>query len=44
MGKVNGDFSFKFIRLLEVHQLIKGIDMHKASGVEGISSKLLKDC
>ena len=44
MDHKDNDMSFMFVELLEVHQLIQGIDIYKASGIEGITSKLLKDC
>ena len=44
MNRVDSDFMFKFVELLEVHQLIMGIDVYKACGVEDISTKVLKDC
>ena len=44
MKKKNQEFEFKFIEMLEVHQLIKRIDINKASGVERINSRILKDC
>ena len=44
MEKFDTEYEFKFIELLEIHQYVKAIDVHKASGVDGISSKILKDC
>ena len=44
MEKVDSEFEFKFIELLEIHQLVKAIDVNKSSGIIGISSKILKDC
>ena len=44
MEHAGHNYDFKFIELLEIHQLVKGIDIHKASGIEGISAKILKDC
>ena len=44
MDFVKQIFDFKFIELLEIHQLVKGIDITKSSGIEGLSSRLLKDC
>ena len=44
MRQLDQDFEFRFIDLLEIHQLVKGIDVNKASGIEGIGSKILKDC
>ena len=44
MDKVEHECEFSFVELLEVHMLIKGIETNKASGIEGISCKVLKDC
>ena len=44
MDKKIQDFVFRVIELLEVHQLIKDIDITKASGVDKISTRILKDC
>ena len=44
MNRADSEFSFKFVELLEVHQLVMGIDIHKPSGVDDISTKVLKDC
>ena len=44
MEKIEQECGFKFIELLEIHQLVKGIDVSKSSGDDGISSKILKDC
>ena len=44
MERKEQDMSFTFVELLEVHQLVIAIDIHKASGIEGISTKILKDC
>ena len=44
MDRIYSDFTFQFIELLEVHLLIKNIDINKSSGVKGINARLLKDC
>ena len=44
MNRVPSDFLFKFVKLLEVHQLVVAIETHKASGVDNISTQVLKDC
>ena len=44
MSKIDQEYEFKFIELLEIHQLVKGIDVNKASGIEYLSAKILKDC
>ena len=44
MDKIDQEFEFWFIELVEMYQLAKGIDIHKSSGFDGINSKILKDC
>ena len=44
MDRVQSDFTFQFIELLEVHLLLKNIDINKSSGVKGLNVRLLKDC
>ena len=44
MERIECEYEFRFIELLDVHQVIQAIDIHKASGVEGINAKVLKDC
>ena len=44
MDMLEPGFNFRFIELLEVHQYVKGLDVNKSSGIEGISTNILKDC
>ena len=44
IDKIEHEFDFSFVELLEVHMLIKGIETNKSSGVDGINCKILKDC
>ena len=44
MNRIEQEFEFSFIELLEIHQYVTGLDTNKASGIDGISTKILKDC
>ena len=44
MERVDQEFEFKFIELLEIHQLVTAIDISKSSGVDGLNTMLLKEC
>ena len=37
-------FTFSFVESVEVEKLVRDINVSKASGIEGISAKVLKDC